>query len=692
MIVGDAGTTLTKIAANVTGVDVTFAKAVTADGADQTFDAKTGTLLASSTITKTSTGNLTLSGVTLVDLEGAVDVQDGDLVITDKVDAEGDLTASGSVTLNELANLAGDVTGVDVTFDKAVTADGSDQTFDAKTGTLLASSTITKTSTGKLTLSGVTLVDLEGAVDVQKGDLEISDNVTVAAGKTLKASSNVILADHKTLTGEGDLTLEATNGAIAVAKIDMLANNETLTLTQNDAINMANFSVTNDKNTDLVANSTGSSVKSEAADEWKSTTATAVDNIELSGTGDIIIGGDLTSTSGGVKIVSSAGGIYDKTSGTTLDNVAITGTSNGTTGVDLPDGTTTGGKAAIVIQSKSKLTLGANTTLTANGSYSTSTDDRSPYTRIDTDGSKNDIAIYVESTENNIGAVDSTIAMPSNATMVIAAKTIVNSDSIDRAFGGNFTSSDPWSVASNRLELVSNDSPSIEEAIRLKYLPHARITRGNIAPTWFHGASEGYVLRGDIDPDNLWEVLAAASPVPLVAPIQMDIENRSYEVGDVRAELLARLIEELGEENIQIFLEDAQLEMYATDLQPSNKVISDILDYAAILKDGDGTGLASLFALVERFVASDAPASEEQYASIISALKTDSTGGSNYADAGKWLDALVAYVGTLNTGMHRSGEDSIRIVMQNYGPRLDGESGDMRASDFIEIYLRSFAG
>jgi len=73
-------------------------------------------------------------------------------------------------------------------------------------------------------------------------------------------------------------------------------------------------------------------------------------------------------------------------------------------------------------------------------------------------------------------------------------------------------------------------------------------------------------------------------------------------------------------------------------------------------------------------------------------LKTGSTGGSNYADASKWLDALIAYVDTLNTGMHRSGEDSIKIVMQNYGPRLDEESGDMRASDFIEEYLRLFAG
>ncbi|MCP4611286.1 MAG: filamentous hemagglutinin N-terminal domain-containing protein, partial [Planctomycetes bacterium] len=88
---------------NITaGDNITFYNAVEADGGNQVFDAGAGTLLAQDTITKTSTGNLTLGGDAGIDLEGtgdSVNVTGGSLTIEDVVDAEGNLAASGLIRL-----------------------------------------------------------------------------------------------------------------------------------------------------------------------------------------------------------------------------------------------------------------------------------------------------------------------------------------------------------------------------------------------------------------------------------------------------------------------------------------------------------------------------------------------------------------------------------------------------------------
>ncbi|MFB0553207.1 MAG: beta strand repeat-containing protein, partial [Phycisphaerae bacterium] len=280
------------IADNLTaGAGVTFNAAVTADGAiDQMFDAGTGTLAATSTISK-ATGDLVLGGDTDIDLDGAVTV------------------SSGSLTVGDPSHIADNVTAVGATFSGAVTADGAGlQTFEAGTGTL-AAATITKAA-GDLTLGGDTGIDFDGTVDVHGGNLTLEDNTTVTSGQKLKASGNVILANGKTLTGASSLTIEATNGEIqaAGAGSTISVSGSSLTLKQAVDLDLANFTFANQSNTDITLQSYNGSIDDNAADQWNSITATAQSGITLEGSSHITTKA-LTTTTGNISVHSTAGNL-----------------------------------------------------------------------------------------------------------------------------------------------------------------------------------------------------------------------------------------------------------------------------------------------------------------------------------------------------------------------------------------------
>ena len=195
---------------DVTGTGVTFNGAVTANGsggsANQTFNAGTGTLWAKSTINKSTAGNLTLAGDTLVDLDGTVSA------------------SNGSVTVDNVAQVFGDVTGTGVTFNGAVTANGSggsaNQTFNAGTGTLWAKSTINKSTAGNLTLAGDTLVDLDGTVSASNGSVTV-DNVAQVFGDV--TGTGVTFNGAVTANGSGgsaNQTFNAGTGTLWAKKYD----------------------------------------------------------------------------------------------------------------------------------------------------------------------------------------------------------------------------------------------------------------------------------------------------------------------------------------------------------------------------------------------------------------------------------------------------------------------------------------
>ncbi|MBN2592666.1 MAG: hypothetical protein JXA81_04090, partial [Sedimentisphaerales bacterium] len=587
-----------------------------------------------------------------------------------------DVTTTGSQSYNGAASFGGDLSAVDITFNNAITANGTgNQTFDAGTGTLWARSTINKSTAGNLTLAGDTLINLDGAVTVT-GDLELDDDTTVADGLTLTAGNDLKLGAGKTITGEGDLTLAATAGGITEkagdvddnVQIDMAVDDKTLTLTQNDALDMDNFVVTNDEDTALDATSTGGSVTSTSADSWQSITARATattggHNIELSGSGNInIASGGLVSNSGGVKVVSTGGTISILGSGT-----PITGTSNGTTtGVDLPV-LSGGGKAAIVIISEQQdLTIGANVTLTANGTYywqSSTYDDRASV-NFKPDGQPIDIAIYLGSYDVTTGTtggdatVDCGVSMAANSTMVVDAFNKVD-------IGSNFESS--WSNGqANGLELVSRIIGIIEEATG--YLPYVYEARGNTLPSFMDAGLDTYVLRGRV---LLAEVLASVSAVPIAVPVGFKLEERREVEEEDKDALTQWLIEELGEGNVQIYLARAYQPTLNTDLRPY-KAAAKLKDLTEILKDEGGLRVTALVEIVTNSL-EKGPVTVEQIRG-------------NKA-AGQWLDSLAAYVSILNTEIGLAADKSVDIAMKKYGSGLR-PGGEQRVAEWVRRYVK----
>jgi len=307
---------IANLAGNVAGNGVAFIQTVVADGDGiQSFDAGAGTLAASETITKSGNGDLILGGDTLVDLAKTVQVDKGGLTITDAVNADGDLVASGLVLLDGTADLAGDVTGGGVTFAKAVTADGDDQRFDATNGVLSADDTIIKSNSGNLTLGG-TLVNLEKTVHVASGDLTIEDIFT-AAGDFI-AGNDVNLMVDGVLDGGASQRIDAVGGSLLAGGTITKSGTGELTLGGGTLVNLAD---------DVQVNNGGLIVEDElvaAGDLTASDSVALKDKATVSGD---VTGSGITF----VGIVTATGGNqeFDATDGILLASETITKNGSG---------------------------------------------------------------------------------------------------------------------------------------------------------------------------------------------------------------------------------------------------------------------------------------------------------------------------------------------------------------------------
>ncbi|HUU20665.1 MAG TPA: hypothetical protein VMW72_26195, partial [Sedimentisphaerales bacterium] len=702
----------------------------------------TGTTTLKGDVTTTAAAGLDISNNAIV-LDGLNVVTTNSGIVrfngpTDLTTAATDIDADGTITFaNTLTSSSGSGLGLtlesdaDIDFDNTVGAGANNELGAILIDTAVnveADSTIETASLVQAAGTGITTLhdDVTAAVEI-----ELNSNTTVADGKTIKAGNDLKMGAGKTLTGEGDLILEATAGGITEiggdnkVQIKMAADDKTLTLNQNDSIDMTNFYVTNKSDvtdlsaTDLVANSTVGSVSvvsgdDNPADKWKSITATADSGITLQGignittnaltstngnidiksktavalnglvttqngggvtvtaqsdvttqkpittealsvttnsnieirsySGDLNINDNLTAKGGGVKLVADDGNIY--LSGASLN---IIGTSDGTTGVTLPAGI---GKAAIVIWSKLKdLNLGSNATLTANGSYDDSVfDDRAsvsflppPPNTVEA-GEPIDIAIYLGSFNHSVpGAggdltVDSTVSMAANGTMVIDAYDTVH------AFGSNFTGSAPWSVITNRLEVVSRQSPTLDYAAQYDTLPHADEARLDMAPPWFGGKT--YILRGL---KLLAKVLAKIEPVPLVLPKPLAPEDQ----GQVQIERRDAEVLGLGDKPE---LARAYQPSLNTDLN-LDKAAQILYVLMPILRD------SSRIAILDRIVVEiwqdvDQPIAPEQEAMIAQRIAG--------TPAEEWVAALTEYVDVMSTMVGRPKTASVLWVMQTY--------------------------
>jgi hypothetical protein len=623
----------------------------------------------------------------LVNLDDDVQVTSGGLLVADKVDAEGDLQASGPITLSGAANLAADVlsTSGDVTFGQAVEADGLvAQLFEGGAGALIANNTITKTGLGDLTLAGETGVTLAGIVAVESpvasgtgGNLFILDDFT-ACGDLL-ATGNITFGGsvvNATLDGAAHQLIDAENGTLT-------ATGSVSKVTEGD--------LTLHGGSDGVAVNLSGPVSTSSGNLWIS-----ADN------SDIQVGGDLTAGQGGVSVISNNGSIYTNDGSGAL-NIAVAGWSNdnidgsGSTGVSLPNGN----RAAIVIVSGETLSLGSGATLSADGLYNAAiVDDRAATYFLDSGqyaGDPIDVAIYVASTQGDVHVAAPQVSVAAGGTMVADAYDAVT-------FGSGFIASLPGGGI-GWLEACSRITTSLTEATTQQSLPYAD------DPDAIEAIIGGsYVLRGNSFIDAL--VLQEEEVAPPVRPI---IEEEAAmtaipasvdlgEMGQIEGATLANLqwlAEELGlcegdregeegsrcQELTQAYLAGAFLQ--ATDLRP-HQAASQLRLLAEVLHDADGTRVAALTRVVSEFVEA-VPPSEEQMTSIAATLAEHTNDGTHYAAAGQWLDALAEYVGILNSDIGWTQDESVAFVMGKYCAPI-AESGDAGVLAFVQMHLEGLSG
>ncbi|MHC4622683.1 MAG: beta strand repeat-containing protein, partial [Planctomycetota bacterium] len=109
-----------------------------------------------------------------------------------------DFDGGGGVALNA---------GTSVIMNAAVDLAAGSFTADAAAGSVLAASTL---QAGSIELSaGDNAIGLQDNVTALTGNLVLNSSTAVGAGKTLQAGQDIILAENKSMLGEGTLTLDA---------------------------------------------------------------------------------------------------------------------------------------------------------------------------------------------------------------------------------------------------------------------------------------------------------------------------------------------------------------------------------------------------------------------------------------------------------------------------------------------------
>jgi filamentous hemagglutinin family protein len=309
---------------------------------------------------------------------------------------------------------------------------------------------------------------------------------------TAKAQNGIILEGND---NDRDIIIEAlhsVNGNISV-------NSENSNIKANDEIkaDTGNISLTANNGQITTKNSvakTGIELKASGdVTAYELTTTTG--NISVhSKEGNLIVNGAVNADNGGVELIADAGKIYTEHSSDDTLNVDVIGFSDGTKGIELPRGDD---KAAIVILSKKDLILGEDATLTASGTYNPSIYDDRDSIRFksagENAGESIDVAIYVGSYdfESDTGGdvtVNSAVSVETNGTMVIDAENRVN------AFGNNFIESWKDNNGSNKLQVVSRITETLEQAVDLGTLPYVgEVFHGHL-PSWLRDLD--YILRG----------------------------------------------------------------------------------------------------------------------------------------------------------------------------------------------------
>jgi len=182
-----------------------------------------------------------------------------------------------------------------------------------------------------------------------------------------------------------------------------------------------------------------------------------------------------------------------------------------------------------------------------------------------------------------------------------------------------------------------------------------------------------------VPPKNNGEINGESAP--LYREAGQVAEEEEFEEGGCPALMnwLANELELDGES--QLSIDNAFL--YSSDIQPC-ELCARLKDAAAIL--ADPFGVAALAQVVNEFAAPEAPISDERMALIAAALVGHTDDGTHYAEASRWLDALVEYIGILNNEMGWPISHCVAFVLDKYGKSIE-QTGDVNLIAYIQARL-----
>ena len=192
----------------------------------------------------------------------------------------------------------------------------------------------------------------------------------------------------------------------------------------------------------------------------------------------------------------------------------------------------------------------------------------------------------------------------------------------------------------------------------------------------------------------LANVIITVNPAPVVAAVPFiapapGLERIEFNVSGCPA-LVKWAAAELGIDERVMQIWTVNTLASSQDIQPCD-ACEKLKNVAAILRDDQGTRIAALAQVIGELASNTAPPTPEQMASVADVIARNSQANNHYAVAGEYMDALVAYVGVLNSDLSFSTEESIMFAADKYiVPLAENQSAGLTA--YIAERLAALGG
>jgi len=190
----------------------------------------------------------------------------------------------------------------------------------------------------------------------------------------------------------------------------------------------------------------------------------------------------------------------------------------------------------------------------------------------------------------------------------------------------------------------------------------------------------------------LANVLITVNPAPVAVPYiapAPGLERVEFDISGCPA-LVKWAAAELGIDERVVQIWAANTLASSHDIQPCD-ACQKLKNVAAILRDDGGTRINALAQVVGQYASSTAPPTPEQMASVADVISRNAQANNQYAAAGEYLDAIVAYVGILNNDLAFSTEESIMFAVDKYVAPL-AEDQNAGLAVFLAARLATLGG